>query len=145
MGRKTIVVPISVAFLSSSASAQPLQSSPPRTETDFSDTRLKIGDPAYVTDPERKVEVSGVLTTLSKDALTIDGYRFAPTPGLKVERSGGVLLVLVYRTQRRLWRLRTSRTLARYRRGSRRSISSCARACSNMSPTSRRPPRRCAG
>src|SRR5437870_102098 len=90
MPRKTVGVAIAVAFLSSSVSAQPLQSLPP-TQTDFSHTRLKIGDLAYVTDPDRKVEVSGVLTKLSNDELTIDGYRFHPTPGLKVERGGDTI------------------------------------------------------
>jgi hypothetical protein len=72
----------------SPASAQPLTSSTP---LDFSRVRLKVGDLIYVTDPERKVEVSGRLTSLSADALSVDGYRFTPRPGLKVERSGDTI------------------------------------------------------
>ncbi len=55
--------------------------------TDFHRLRARIGDQLYVTDPERRVEISGRLTSLSDDELTIDGYRFGPKAGLKVERA----------------------------------------------------------
>ncbi len=88
MHRHTVALAIALSLrLSSSASAQPLDSSV-RTQTDFSRIRLKVGDLVYVTDPERKVEVSGRLTSLAADELSVDGYQFVPKPGLKVERSG---------------------------------------------------------
>ena len=75
-------------LLSSSASGQPLLSSPPATQSDFHRLRARVGDFLYVTDPDRRVEVSGRVTSLSDQELTIDGYRFTPKPGLKIERSG---------------------------------------------------------
>jgi hypothetical protein len=91
MHRQTVALAIAITLrLSSSASAQPLESSP-RTQTDFSRVRLKVGDHVYVLDPERKVEVSGRLTRLSADELSVDGYQFVPKPGLKVERDGDTI------------------------------------------------------
>ena len=78
-------------LLSWPASAQPLASSPRSTQTDFSRVRLKVGDHIYVSDPERKVEIIGRLTSLSADELSVDGYQFVPKPGLKIERSGDTI------------------------------------------------------
>jgi hypothetical protein len=63
-------------------------SSPPATQFDFHRLRARVGDWLYVTDPDRSVEVSGRVTGVSDQELTIDGYRFTPKPGLKVERRG---------------------------------------------------------
>jgi hypothetical protein len=70
------------------ASAQPLTSSPPATQSNFQRMRARVGDVLYVTDPDRRVKVSGRVTSLSDQELTIDGYQFTPRPGLKIERSG---------------------------------------------------------
>ena len=79
---------VSGVLLSTSASGQPLMSSPPATQFDFHRLRARVGDWLYVTDPDRSVEVSGRVTGVSDQELTIDGYRFTPKPGLKVERRG---------------------------------------------------------
>jgi len=50
--------------------------------------RARVGDLVYVSDPDRRVTVSGRVTSVSDQELTIDGYQFTPRPGLKVERSG---------------------------------------------------------
>jgi hypothetical protein len=91
MHRHTVALAIALTLrLSSSVSAQPLESAT-RTQPDFSRIRLKVGDHIYVSDPERKVEISGRLTSLSADELSVDGYQFAPKPGLKIERSGDTI------------------------------------------------------
>jgi hypothetical protein len=75
----------------STASAQPIMDSPPATQTDFHKMRVRVGDRLYVSDPDRGVEVSGRVTSLSDGELTIDGYRFTPKPGLKIERQGDTI------------------------------------------------------
>lgn len=91
MHRHTVALAIAVSLpLSSSASAQPLESSA-RTETDFTRLHAKIGDVLYVSDPDRKIEISGRLTSRTVDEITINGYRFIPRPGLKIERDGDTI------------------------------------------------------
>jgi hypothetical protein len=61
-------------------------SSPAFAQTDFGSMRAKIGDVLYITDPDRQAQIIGRLTHLSAKEITIDGYRFEPKPGLKIER-----------------------------------------------------------
>jgi hypothetical protein len=141
MHRQTVALAIAITLrLSSSASAQPLESSP-RTQTDFSRVRLKVGDHVYVLDPERKVEVSGRLTRLSADELSVDGYQFVPKPGLKVERDGdtiwdGAALGFLIGGLERRFANRAVHFVPAW-------LWCCARACSNVSPMFARQPRRC--
>jgi hypothetical protein len=76
------------AALPAGASAQSGMSSPPATQSNFQRMRARVGDVLYVTDPDRRVKVSGRVTSLSDQELTIDGYHFTPRPGLKIERGG---------------------------------------------------------
>lgn len=79
----------STLLASRAVGAQPaVWSSPPATQTDFHRLRARVGDHLYVTDPDRRVEISGRVTSLSDHELTIDGYQFVPKPGLKIERFG---------------------------------------------------------
>lgn len=55
------------------------------------DACARLGDLLYVNDPERKVEISGRLASLSDRELSIDGYRFAPKPILKIQRRGDTI------------------------------------------------------
>ena len=57
----------------------------------FHQLRARVGDFLFVTDPDRRVEIGGRLTSMSDHELTIDGYRFVPKPGLKVERAGDTI------------------------------------------------------
>jgi hypothetical protein len=84
------VIALAIVLSSSAAAAfgQPLESSWSRTQTDFSRVRAKVGDHLYITDPERRVEISGRVTSLSAGEITVDGHRFVPGPGLKIERAG---------------------------------------------------------
>jgi hypothetical protein len=92
MHRRTVTLGVALTLLlSPSASAQPLQSSPPPVQTGFGRMRARLGDFLYVNDPDRKVEISGRLASLSDRELSIDGYRFAPKPGLKIERRGDTI------------------------------------------------------
>ena len=74
---------VSSLLVVTSASAQPGAS--------FHQLRARVGDFLFVTDPDRRVEISGHLTSMSDHELTIDGYRFVPKPGLKVERAGDTI------------------------------------------------------
>jgi hypothetical protein len=87
------VLALAIAFLSGSAAAigQPLESSWSPTQTDFRGVRAKVGDHLYITDPDRRVEISGRVTTLSAGEITVDGQRFVPRPGLKIERAGDTI------------------------------------------------------
>jgi hypothetical protein len=69
------------AALPTSASAQ----------DDFSRLKAKLGQIVYVTDGNTGIEVSGPLTGLSPSELSIDGYRFEPQRGMKIERRGDSL------------------------------------------------------
>ena len=92
MHRRTVTLGVALTLLlSPSASAQPLQSSPPPVQTGFGRMRARLGDFLYVNDPDRTVEISGRLASLSDRELSIDGYRFAPKPGLKIERRGDTI------------------------------------------------------
>ena len=75
-------------LLSTSASGQPLMSSPPATQFDFHRLRARVGDWLYVTDPDRSVKLADESQACRIKSCTIDGYRFTPKPGLKVERRG---------------------------------------------------------
>ena len=57
----------------------------------FHQLRARVGDFLFVSDPDRGVEISGHLTSVSDHELTINGYRFVPKPGLKVERAGDTI------------------------------------------------------
>src|SRR5471030_443476 len=63
-------------------------SSPASAQDDFSRLKVKLGQIVYVTDASTGVEVSGPLTSVTPRDLSIDGYRFQPKPGLKIERAG---------------------------------------------------------
>src|SRR5471032_1717798 len=63
-------------------------SSPASAQDDFSRLKVKLGQIVYVADASTGVEVSGPLTSLAPRDLSIDGYRFQPKPGLKIERAG---------------------------------------------------------
>ena len=79
MHRSTLALTIALTLcLSSLASAQ----------DDFGRLKVKLGQIVYVTDASSGVEVSGPLTSLAPRELSIDGYRFEPKPGLKIERAG---------------------------------------------------------
>ena len=82
---------IGFLMLASIASAQPHVPQVDATPADFSRLRLKIGDFIYVKDPGKNVEVSGPLKSLSPLELAIDGYRFAPTAALEIERAGDTI------------------------------------------------------
>ena len=74
---------VSTLLASTSVSAQ--------TGADFDQMHARVGDFLFVNDPDRRVEISGHVTSVSDQELIIDGYRFAPKPGLKVERSGDTI------------------------------------------------------
>jgi hypothetical protein len=74
---------VSILLLSASVSAQ--------TGADFHQMQARVGDFLFVNDPDRRVEISGQVTSVSDHELTIDGYRFVPKPGLKVERAGDTI------------------------------------------------------
>lgn len=56
-------------------------------QADFGGLHLKPGDVIYVTDLSG-AHVSGMLTDLSRNSLSVDGRTFQPAAGLKIERSG---------------------------------------------------------
>lgn len=83
--------PIGPEVPTSTAGAHPNVPQVDATPADFSRLRLKIGDFIYVKNPGQNVEVSGPLKSLSPHELTIDGYRFAPTAGLEIDRAGDAI------------------------------------------------------
>ena len=92
MHRRTVTLGVELTLLLSlCASAQPLQSSPLPVQTGFGRMRARLGDFLYANDPDRKVEISGRLASLSDRELSIDGYWFAPKLGLKIERRGDTI------------------------------------------------------
>jgi hypothetical protein len=82
---------IGFLMLACIASAQPHVPQAPATPADFSGLRLRIGDIVYVRDTQQNVEVRGPLRSLSPHEVLIDGYRFAPTAGLEIEREGDAI------------------------------------------------------
>ena len=57
-------------------------------QPDFSHLQVRIGQTVYVTDLTTGARVTGPLTALAADELSIDGYAFSPGPNLKIEREG---------------------------------------------------------
>ena len=55
---------------------------------DFSHLDARPGDIIYVSDMTSGVKVSGQLRSLAPLEISIDGYSFHPTPGLRIERLG---------------------------------------------------------
>jgi hypothetical protein len=87
---RVLALAIALSCCSAAAFGQPLESRS-RTQTDFRRVGAKVGDHLYITDPDSGVEISGRVTSVSAGEIAIDGHRFVPSPGLKIERDGDTI------------------------------------------------------
>jgi hypothetical protein len=84
---RSLAACIVCTFLALPAAAQPSQQNEP-AQHDFTSIRLHLGETVFVSDPATGLRVSGPLKSLTPSTLEVGDYRFAPTPRMKVERSG---------------------------------------------------------